>query len=154
MKKFGVLFILTAVAFGTAFGQEKKMTEEKKPAKAESKAMESASWEGYLADAKCGSKMAGDKGEAKAKRHTVDCALMDDCKASGYGLVTGGKYVKFTKDADTKAVAFLEKAEMESDIYVKVTGKMEGEQLVVTSIEAAKHMEKMEKKEEKKMENM
>lgn len=101
-----------------------------------------ASWEGYLVDKMCGAKMTGEKGEAKAMKHTKDCALEDHCKASGFGIVTGGAYVKFTDASDAKAVKFLEGTKMESNIYVKVTGTMDGEKLNVTAIDAAKKTEK------------
>ncbi len=100
-------------------------------------AQKTATWEGYLADKMCGSKMTGEKGAEKATKHTKDCALEDGCKASGYGLVTGGKYVKFTDASDAKAIEYLETKAPESNIYVKVSGTMDGEKIAVTSIEKA-----------------
>lgn len=100
-------------------------------------AQKAITWEGYLADKMCGSKMTGEKGAARAEKHTKDCALEDGCKASGYGLVTGGAYVKFTDASDAKAVEFLETKAPESNIYVKVTGTLDGEKIAVTSIEKA-----------------
>ena len=68
-------------------------------------AQKSMAWEGYLADKMCGSKWTGEKGEQRAIKHTKACALEEGCRASGYGLVTGGKYVKFTDASDAKAAA-------------------------------------------------
>jgi len=100
-------------------------------------AQKAAAWEGYLADKMCGSKWTGVKGEQRAEKHTKECALEEGCRSSGYGLVTGGKYVKFTDASDAKAVEYLEKTAPESNIYVKVTGTMDGDKLAVTSIEKA-----------------
>ncbi|MEK6651209.1 MAG: hypothetical protein AABY75_09540 [Bacteroidota bacterium] len=116
-------------------------------------AQKSMAWEGYLADKMCGSKWTGEKGEQRAIKHTKACALEEGCRASGYGLVTGGKYVKFTDDSEAKDADYLEKTTQESNIYVKVTGALEGDKIVVASIEKAEKAagksstkEKMEKK--------
>lgn len=116
-------------------------------------AQKSVTWEGYLADKMCGSKWIGEKGEQRAMKHTKACALEEGCRASGYGLVTGGKYVKFTDASDARAADYLEKTTQESNIYVKVTGTLEGEKIAVTSIEKAEKASgksskgKMERKE-------
>lgn len=109
-------------------------------------AQKSVTWEGYLADKMCGSKWTGEKGEERAMKHTKACALEEGCRASGYGLVTGGKFVKFTDASDTKAADHLEKTTQEGNIYVKVTGTLDGEKIDVTSIEKA---EKASKKSSK-----
>jgi len=60
---------------------------------------------GYLVDHNCGKRMVMNdvkKSDVKAARHTKDCALEETCKASGYGIVTGGKFYEFD-DAGTRS---------------------------------------------------
>ena len=55
--------------------------------------------EGYLIDKSCSAKLAKEGVDA-AKTHTKDCALMPNCKNSGYGVVTeDGKFLKLTSKA-------------------------------------------------------
>jgi hypothetical protein len=89
-------------------------------------AQPSTAWEGYLADKMCGSKWAGEKGEQRAMKHTKACGLEEGCRASGYGLFTGGKFVKFTDASDARAAAYLEKTAQEDNIYVKVRTGCQG----------------------------
>ncbi len=63
--------------------------------------------EGVLMDKMC-SGMVAEKGFAAAKMHTKECALMPNCSASGYGVVTeDGKFVKFNKKGDKPALEAL-----------------------------------------------
>lgn len=53
--------------------------------------------EGYLIDVKCAANAVKEGVEA-AKAHTKECALMPDCKASGYGVVTDdGRFYEFVE---------------------------------------------------------
>ena len=64
--------------------------------------------EGYLIDKACSAKVAKEGVDA-AKTHTKDCALMPNCKDSGYGVVTAdGKFLKFDKDGDRMAARMLD----------------------------------------------
>ena len=92
---------------------------------------------GYMVDQMCGKKMVMSdikKSNAKAARHTKDCLLEESCKTSGYGLVTGGKYYKFDKSGDQKALDYLNSTKKEDNIKVDVTGTMDGNSINVESI--------------------
>ena len=55
-----------------------------------------ATYNGYLMDKMCsGEIMESSDSMAAAKEHTKDCALMKSCIASGYGIVSGGKFYAF-----------------------------------------------------------
>jgi hypothetical protein len=95
------------------------------------------SWEGYLADQMCGSNWKGAKGEERAKKHSRACGLEESCAASGYGVFTNGAFVKFTESSSPKAKAYLEKITAKNNIRVRVTGKLEGDKISVSSIETA-----------------
>jgi hypothetical protein len=91
-----------------------------------------ASVEGILVDKAC-------SGETKtyddAKAHSRDCALMDDCKASGFGVVTkDGKFLKFDPAGDKMALDALGKSSKENNITVTVDGMVEGDSIKVTSL--------------------
>ncbi len=105
----------------------------------DSKAMSNKSHEmtGYLVDQMCGKKKVMKdvkKSNAKAARHTKDCAFQDMCKESGYGLVSGGKFYKFDEKGDKEAVAYLNNSKKENNFKVEVKGTMEGDKLAVSSI--------------------
>ena len=103
----------------------------------EQKAPATHTMTGYLVDRNCGQNMAKqgpEKAMAKAKKHTRECGLMEDCAASGYGLVSAGTFYPFDAAGNTKAHAYLEATKKEQDIAVAVTGTMDGGMMVVTSI--------------------
>ncbi|MGD1046353.1 MAG: hypothetical protein ABR936_13670 [Bacteroidota bacterium] len=92
---------------------------------------------GYLVDYNCGKRMAMDdikKSDAKAAKHTKDCALDEACSAKGYGLVTGGRFYKFDVSGDVKAKEYLKATLKESNIKVEVIGTMNDDKLVVELI--------------------
>ena len=95
-------------------------------------------FKGYLADKMCGTGFTktGDAKVAttKAKKHTKDCALEDNCKASGYGLIIGGKYHKFDATGDKLALDYLNKTKRENDLWVEVKGTAEGDGINVAAI--------------------
>lgn len=108
------------------------------PAK-EHKAMTNKSHEmvGYLVDQMCGKKMVMKdvkKSDAKAARHTKDCAFQDMCKESGYGLVSHGKFYKFDQQGDKQAEEYLNGSKKESNFKVEVNGTMDGDKIAVSSI--------------------
>jgi hypothetical protein len=99
-------------------------------------------FKGYLADKMCGAGFTktGDAKVAttKAKKHTKDCALEENCKASGYGLVIGGKYHKFDATGDKLALDYLNKTKKENDLWVEVKGTADGDGINVASISDVK----------------
>lgn len=119
--------------------------------------MASMSWKGYLVDKMCGSGYAKKDKEtatSKAMKHTTACALEDDCKESGYGVLIDGKYHKFDEAGDKLAVEYLQKTKSKDNLFVEVKGSHEGEIVKVKSITEAKmgNMDKMDKME--KMDKM
>ena len=90
--------------------------------------------EGILVDKMCSGKIV-EKGYGAAKMHTKMCALMDDCKASGFGVVTAdGKFLKFDKKGDQQALKALEDTDKKDNITVKVDGKVSDGNLKVKSL--------------------
>ena len=55
------------------------------------------------------------------------CAILPDCAASGYSILSDGKLYKFDAESDAKIVGFLQKKE--STIKVVVTVKKSGDML-------------------------
>jgi len=90
--------------------------------------------EGILVDKMCSGKIV-EKGYGAAKMHTKMCALMDNCKASGFGVVTAdGKFLKFDAAGDKQALKALESTDKADNITVKVDGKISGGNLKVKSL--------------------
>ena len=83
-------------------------------------------WTGILVDTNC-------KDKPDLASHTRKCAI--GCAKSGYGLVTGGKFVKFDKEGSDKALAALNASSKEKDLQAKVTGTLEGDTIHVESVE-------------------
>ncbi len=91
-----------------------------------------ASVEGILVDKACSAETTT---YDAAKEHSRDCALMDDCKASGFGVVTtDGKFLKFDAAGDKMAVEALGKSSKENNFTVTVDGTVEGNSIKVTSL--------------------
>ncbi len=83
-------------------------------------------WSGTLVDVMCkGKDLAG---------HTTKCAVA--CAKSGYGLVLAdGKFVKFDEAGNAKALATLKATNKEKDLKAKVSGSLDGDTVMVSSIE-------------------
>jgi hypothetical protein len=90
---------------------------------------------GFLTDILCGYMPFGLDGANMREapwEHSQHCTLLDECKESGYGLLTynvaGEWTVKYTFDAagNALAMALLEGTDKYDDLYVAVTG-VEGE---------------------------
>ena len=149
MKNFSVaLIFLLACSLG--FSQEKMET----MGKTETAKKPVHTMAGYLVDCACGMKMekAGTtKAMEKAKAHTKDCALQDACKASGYGIMSNGKLIKFDEHGNALAAKFFDKSKKENDFWVDVRGSMDGGMIKVVSIQDGKmKVKKMVKKNEEK----
>jgi len=87
---------------------------------------------GHLVDQMCG---AGTKDTAQAARHTKECALMDHCASSGFGVFADGKYLKFDAEGSKKAKTLLEKSTKEEDITVVVEGTQNGDTVTVSNLD-------------------
>lgn len=91
---------------------------------------------GVLMDAACGARVAANA--EKTAKHTVACALMASCKASGYGLILEGLFLKFDPAGDEQAVKLLEAAKVRENFRVEVTGEFSEEEVKVSAMKAAK----------------
>lgn len=149
MKKLGVAVIFLAIS-SLGFAQQKmeKMGKTEKMEKSEH------TMAGYMVDNACATKMekaGATKAMEKAKNHSKDCALQDACKASGYGLMSHGKFYKFDEKGDKLASEYFDKTKKEKDFWVDVTGTMDGKTIKVESIKDVKMKAKKEvKKKEAK----
>jgi hypothetical protein len=132
MKKLGKI---TAVFLALMFATFSLMAQE-------TSAKKEMTFKGYLADKMCGTGFtkSGDAKVAatKAKKHTKDCTLADNCKASGYGLVIGAKYHKFDEAGDKLALDYLNNTKKESNLWVEVKGTADGDNIMVASISDVK----------------
>lgn len=106
MKLVSRVFAMTAAAAVLSFGAE--------------------TWTGHLIDANCKTK--------DPATHTTKCAI--GCASGGYGIVTAdGKFVKFDKAGDEKALAALKATRKEKDLKVTVSGTLEKDTIKVSSLQ-------------------
>lgn len=136
MNKFSKIVAIGCTLVFAAFSLSAQEKMEKKEGAGEK------TYKGFLADKMCGSGFtkSGDAKIAatKAKKHTKDCALEDNCKASGYGLIIGGKFHKFNDAGDKLALEYLNKTKRENNLVVQVKGTMDGDVINVASLKDAK----------------
>lgn len=120
------LFIFTAIATIPVFSDAETFT-------------------GYLADNLCiesGTAADGANMRTNPEDHTVMCALMEPCIKSGYAVMvkngSGGFDVyKLDRKGNKMAVKYLENLHKQKDIYVAVTGTLEGDTIQVSEIKDA-----------------
>lgn len=126
-----ILIVLLAM---TAFGQDKPMETGTTDTQSEMTTMK-----GIVIDQMCGEKIASkDDAMTKAAKHKRECAMSDDCSASGYGVISDGKWYKFDGMGDKKAVALLKKSHKKDNLMVEVSGKQDGTTFAVSSIKEIK----------------
>src|SRR6266511_1363824 len=70
---------------------------------------------GYVVDVMCFAEHAKDATKAAAE-HTRDCALMEECVKSGYGIYADGKWYPFDAKGNELAKAMFEKAKRKDNI--------------------------------------
>ncbi|HYM19704.1 MAG TPA: hypothetical protein VEW28_01735 [Candidatus Kapabacteria bacterium] len=90
------------------------------------------SWTGVLCDSHCSAKMKGDM--MKAQGHTKSCMTDEMCAASGYGMMSDGKYYKFDKNGNKLAADWLKGTTRDKDMEVQVTGTLKGNKISVTDL--------------------
>ncbi|MGB2868520.1 MAG: hypothetical protein WBD36_08725 [Bacteroidota bacterium] len=149
MKKLILVFLACVVASSMLFAQEKMEKKEMKKEMSGSHVMT-----GWLVDQMCGKKMGNgdaEKSNAKAAKHTKDCAVEESCAESGYGLVNNGKWFKFDEKGDKLAAEWLSKTDLKKNLMVNVKGAMDGDNIKVESITTASE-KKMDMKDGKMME--
>ncbi len=136
MNKLSRVAVIGCALLFAAFSLNAQAKTEKKEATGEK------TYKGFLADKMCGTGFtkSGDEKKAaeKAKKHTKDCALEDNCKASGYGLIIGAKFHKFNDAGDKLALEYLNKTKRENNLLVQVKGTMDGEMINVASLKDSK----------------
>ncbi len=83
---------------------------------------------GILMDKACstGALKAADP-TAKAKGHKKGCALMDNCAASGYGIISDGKFYAFDKAGNEMASKWLKATDKTDNLGVEVVGTKEAD---------------------------
>jgi hypothetical protein len=84
----------------------------------------------------------------KAAAHSKECALEDDCSASGYGLFSEGKWYVFDDAGSKQAKAAIEKEKRAKGLSYEVTGTVDGNTLAVASIKETKLGAEVEKKKD------
>ena len=80
-----------------------------------------------LMDANCSRKAAADP-----DAHTRDCALK--CAASGFGIVTKDRFLKFDAAGNAKIVEALKASSKKDHLRVNVSGDVQGDTIKVDSI--------------------
>ena len=91
---------------------------------------------GVVMDAACGARVAANA--EKTAKHTVACALMESCKASGFGLILEGRFLKFDPAGDEQALKLLEAAKVRENFRAEVTGEFSEDGIKVSAMKAAK----------------
>jgi hypothetical protein len=90
--------------------------------------------EGVLMDKMCSAK-AVSGGQAAAKEHTRQCALMPPCQQSGYGVFTAdNKFLTFDEAGNAQALKALQASKKKDDLKVQVTGDVQGDTIKVTNL--------------------
>lgn len=101
---------------------------------------------GYVVDQKCAKGIAKKSNMMeKAAAHTRDCALMENCAASGYGIFSEGKYYRFDEKGSATAKALLEKSKRTKEMYFKAVGQLVDGTLNIASLAEASPEKKVEK---------
>jgi hypothetical protein len=94
-----------------------------------------ADFQGVLMDKMCSAK-AVSGGQKAAAEHTTECALMPNCQKSGYGVFTAdNEFLAFDQAGNEKALQALRGAKKKDNLKIRVSGKLEGGTIKVSSIE-------------------
>lgn len=106
---------------------------------------------GYVVDQMCAKGMAKKSDPmVKAMAHTKECALEESCAASGYGIFSDGKWIKFDANGDKLAKESIENTKREKGLYYEVAGKMDGAKLAVASLKESTPPKKAEPMKDQK----
>ena len=89
---------------------------------------------GYLIDNACADSAKGELG-ARAKGHTVSCALMDSCEKSRYSVVTDdNKRYKLNDKGEGMAAELLKNTKSTKGVKVAMEGTTNGDEVDVTKL--------------------
>ena len=95
---------------------------------------------GYVVDVVCFADHAKDSPEAATKvaaEHTKECALMEDCVKSGYGIYADGKWYPFDAKGNELAKAAFDKTAKKDHIKMTVEGMKHDGKILVEKITEA-----------------
>lgn len=93
---------------------------------------------GYVVDALCAKHMTKKEHPMEeAAAHTRECALMEACVASGYGVISEGKLLTFDAKGSRMAKDLIEKSSRKDHLFVEVKGIVKGKTVSVTTIKEA-----------------
>jgi hypothetical protein len=142
-KLLSAVAVLSLIVSGAAFADH----HEKDKAKDE----KAKGWDGILIDTACsGGAKADDK---KAEAHPKSCAMKESCAKSGYGIVTGGKFVAFDEKGNKLATKYLGVKEHTTKVHVMGELSKDGKTVTVKEITPQKKKDEKkdgEKKDEEK----
>lgn len=90
---------------------------------------------GFLVDRQCADSVRHDADPvAFIKHHTKDCALMPNCRARGYCLYAGGKWLNLDARGNKLAIELIQKSKRKRGFFVEMTGRKEERQFVVQAM--------------------
>lgn len=125
MKKLAILWIGLAVLVITA---------------SSALAHEKVKLTGYVVDVMCFAEHVSAAPEAATKaaaEHTKECALMEDCVKSGYGIYVDGKWYPFDAKGNGLAKTLFEKTSKKDHIKMIVEGMKHDGKILVEKITEA-----------------
>jgi len=93
-----------------------------------------ADLQGFLVDRHCSAKVVKE-GQKAAQSHTRECALMPDCVASGYGVLTPeGKFITLDSAGNKMAEAALKASQKKNELRVQLSGQVSGDSIKVANL--------------------
>jgi len=130
MKKLSLL-VLGFVFVFSAFGQSKKADETKVIV-------------GFAQDYSCakGNLADGVKGMTKASKHSKNCALEDNCSASGYGVWSDNKFYKLDEKGNKLMLTLYKETDTKKGMKVSVKGIVKDDLILVTELKEVKEEKK------------
>jgi hypothetical protein len=109
-------------------------------------AQEQGSWQGYLVDRFCRNFDQGDNLSDKfAREHTRDCALLKECRESGFSLFSNGQWLDLDQNGNALAIRYLQQTKRQMAIYVSIDGTLDGRTIFTNSITEISEPQKTEK---------
>lgn len=92
---------------------------------------------GILMTTMCAAKAAAGAPDA-ASKHERTCNLRPGCAKTGFGVLTSEKkFFRFDEAGNEKALKALQESTKKDDMQVTVTGKVDGDKIVVSTLKLA-----------------
>jgi hypothetical protein len=125
--KATMVLLMSLTVLATAMTQEKMAGDQKE------------SWIGFVVDARYVTEISQNPATImqRASEYTKAHALESGVGA-GFGIITKGQWLRFDDEGNAQALGIIQNTERTSGFFVKVLGKVEGERIIVTSIEEMK----------------